>query len=359
MIISNLLSSNLWTILINVFARWVVNYGWAIILFTICLKLVLTPLDVVQRVASGRQQRVMNAMQPELAVLQKKYGNDKERLNQETNKLYKKYNTGLGGSCVIMLVSLILNMVIIFTLYSSVRSFGADKLYSSFNELDKTYVEKQAKLGVENSEDFTVEQEEELKLVIKQKYEKLSKSNSWLWVKNVWKSDTKTSQFMSFDDYYKEYKKLNKDEFKDLTDDELAAKKQEMKVRYEFITTEAIKNGADQANGYFVLIILAAVVSFLTQFLSAKLLAPKGQKMNMTNIIMFIVVPVTMLILASTSNVIYTLYIIVNSLITAIISTIISLIMRKINKKYEGKEEEILLKKRNIEVVEYSRNYKK
>ncbi len=358
MIISTLLSGNLWTTLIGLFARWVVNYGWAIILFTICLKLVLTPLDVVQRVASSKQTRVMNAMQPELQNLQKKYGNDKERLNQETNKLYKKYNTGLGGSCIIMLVSLILNMVILFTLYSSVRSFGADKLYTSFNELDRTYVEKQVKFGVTSGQDFTVEQQEELKLVIKQKYDDIKEKNSWLWVKNVWKSDTKTSQFMSFNDYFNEYKRQNKEQFKDLSDEQIDAIKQEFEVRYNFITKQAI-GGSSQANGYYVLIILAVIISFLTQFLSAKLLSPKGQKMGTTNIVMFAVVPITMLILASTSNVIYTLYIIVNSLVTAIISTIISLIMRKINKKYEGHEDDILLKKRNVTVVEYSRNYKK
>ena len=106
-----------------------------------------------------------------------------------------------------------------------------------------------------------------------------------------------------------------------------------------------------------MIIIFAVLVSFLTQLLSAKLLAPKGQKMNLTNKIMMAVIPITMLILAMTSNVVFTLYIITNSLMTAIISTIISLVLRRMNKDKDDKD--ILMKSRNIEVVEYSRNYKK
>ena len=85
-------------------------------------------------------------------------------------------------------------------------------------------------------------------------------------------------------------------------------------------------------------------------------MTPKGQKLNTMNKVMFGVIPVTMVILALTSNVVFTLYIIVNSLMTAIISTIISLITRMKNK---NQPEEVILKKRNIEVVEYSRNYKR
>ncbi len=329
-----LAGNNLWTTLINVFAKWIVNYGWAIIVFTIVLKLVLSPLDILQRVSSQKQTRVMSAMQPEIDVLQKKYGNDKERLNQETNKLYKKYNTGLGGSCLIMLITMVLNLVIVFSLFGAVRAYGNDKLYESYRELDDTYV---ATLQVNNNEQEAID-------ATKEKYSELKKQNGWLWVKNVWKSDTKTSQFVNFDDYAK-HEKL---------DD---AAKEQAQVRYEVIT-KAIDGEKAQANGYYVLIVLAVAVSFLTQFLSAKLLQPKGQKMNMTNKVMFAIIPVTMFILAINSNVIYTLYIIANSVMSAIISTIISLIMRKRDKKFEGNEQ-LLLKKKNVEVVEYSRNYKK
>ena len=336
-----LLASDLWTIIIDFFAKTIVNYGWAIIIFTICLKLVLSPLDVFQRVSTQKQSRVMAVIQPEINALQEKYKNDREKLNQETNKLYKKYKVNVGGMCITMLVTMAISLIVLFTLYSSIRSYGTEKLYTTYQELDHAYVEAETEYATITDTDLT--QEEYIEEAIMLKYNELSEQNSWLWIKNVWKSDTNTSQFVDFDDYADHFNLEGED--RDLA-----------KSRYDSITSTIIGDGKDN-NGYYVIIIFAVLVSFLTQFLSAKLLAPKGQKMNLTNKIMMAVIPITMLILAMTSNVVFTLYIITNSLMTAIISTIISLVLKRMNKDKDDKD--ILMKSRNIEVVEYSRNYKK
>ena len=341
--VSMLLDADLWQTLIGMFANWIINYGWAIIVFTICLKLVLSPLDIFQRVSSSKQQKVMSSMQPELAAIQQKYGNNREKLNQETAKLYKKHNVSMGGMCFTMLITMVLTMVIFFTLYGSLRSFGEDKLYSSYKELDQSYQNAQSYI-VENSAEFANDDEknEYVYNVVKETYEEQSERNSWLWVKNVWKSDTSIKQLVDFEQYADSVKL--KGEAKD-----------QAEVRYEYITQVVEKENPGQ-NGYYILIILAGLISFLTQFLSAKLMTPKGQKLNTMNKVMFGIIPITMVILALTSNVVFTLYVIVNSLMTAIISTILSLIIRRKNK---NQPEEVLFKKKNVEVVEYSRNYKR
>ena len=341
--VSMLLGADLWQTLIGWFASWIVNYGWAIILFTVCLKLVLSPLDVFQRVSSAKQQKVMSNMQPELAAIQQKYGNNREKLNQETAKIYKKHNVSMGGMCFTMLITMVLTMVIFFTLYGSLRTFGEDKLYSTYAELDKSYQNAQTYV-VDNAAEFATDEEKNQYVynVVKDTYEEQSERNSWLWVKNVWKSDTNIKQLVDFEQYA-DHEKLSGDA------------KVQAEARYEYITDVVEKENPGQ-NGYYILIILAGVISFLTQFLSAKLMTPKGQKLNTMNKVMFGVIPVTMIILALTSNVVFTLYIIVNSLMTAIISTIISLFTRNKNK---NQPEEVVLKKKNIEVVEYSRNYKR
>lgn len=339
--VSMLLASDLWTIIIDFFARTIVNYGWAIIVFTICLKLVLSPLDVFQRVSTQKQSRVMAVIQPEINELQEKYKNDREKLNQETNKLYKKYKVNVGGMCITMLVTMAISLIVLFTLYSSIRSYGNEKLYTTYQELDKAYIEAETEYASLTDTDLT--QEEYIEEAVMLKYDELSEQNSWLWIKNVWKSDTNTSQFVDFDAYADHFNLEGEDR-------KLA------EARYDSITSTIVGDGRDN-NGYYVIIIFAVLVSFLTQLLSAKLLAPKGQKMNLTNKIMMAVIPITMLILAMTSNVVFTLYIITNSLMTAIISTIISLVLRRMNKDKDDKD--ILMKSRNIEVVEYSRNYKK
>lgn len=333
-----LAKSDLWTTLINLFSKWIVNYGWAIILFTVFLKLVMSPLDIYQRISSKKQQKYMTVMQPELQAIQTKYANNKEKLNQETAKIYKKYNFNMGGMCFSVLLTMGLSMVVFFTLYSSLRSYGNDKLYESYTKLDKAYIEV-----VDNKkyEELTDIEKNTLEITIKEEYEDLSKENSWLWVKNVWKSDTKTSQFVSFNDYVKHEKLTGQD-------------KEDAMLRYEYITS-VIDGEKANPNGYYILIILAVAISFLTQLLSTKLTTPKGQKLNTMNKVMMGVIPLTMIILATTSNVVFTLYIIVNSVMTALITTIITLSM----KSKKDKEGDVVLPRKNVEVVEYSRNYKK
>ena len=73
--------------ILNLFYRLVNNYGVAIILFTVFVKLVLLPLDLKQRKSMAKTQKI----QPLLMEVQKKYANDKEKLSQETMKLYQKY----------------------------------------------------------------------------------------------------------------------------------------------------------------------------------------------------------------------------------------------------------------------------
>ena len=76
------------------------NYGIALIIFTLLTKLILFPLAIKQQKSSLRMAR----MQPKLEELQKKYGKNKEKYNEEMLKLYdeEKYNPMSG--CLPMLI---------------------------------------------------------------------------------------------------------------------------------------------------------------------------------------------------------------------------------------------------------------
>ena len=89
------------------------NYGISILLFTIIVKLLLLPLTIKQQKSMLKTQK----LQPMLMELQKKYGNDKEKLNMETMKLYQKYKINPMSGCLPMLIQL----PIIFALYWVVR----------------------------------------------------------------------------------------------------------------------------------------------------------------------------------------------------------------------------------------------
>lgn len=99
--------------ILNLFYRIIGNYGFAIILFTVFIKLVLFPLDLKQRRSMAKTQKI----QPLLMEVQKKYANDKEKLNQETMKLYQKYGINPMGGCLPMLIQ----FPIIIALYWVVR----------------------------------------------------------------------------------------------------------------------------------------------------------------------------------------------------------------------------------------------
>jgi len=89
------------------------NYGVSLILFTIIIKLALLPLTIKQIKSTQKMQEI----QPELDKIQKRYKNDKEKLNQELMKLYQEKGVNPAGGCLPMLVQL----PIIFALFYTIR----------------------------------------------------------------------------------------------------------------------------------------------------------------------------------------------------------------------------------------------
>ncbi|HEX9058865.1 MAG TPA: YidC/Oxa1 family membrane protein insertase [Clostridia bacterium] len=85
------------------------NYGLAIIIFTVIIKIILLPLNIKQYQSMARTQEV----QPKLQEIQKRYKDDKEKLNQELMNFYKENNINPMGGCLPMLIQ----MPILFSLY--------------------------------------------------------------------------------------------------------------------------------------------------------------------------------------------------------------------------------------------------
>ncbi|MBI2953784.1 MAG: membrane protein insertase YidC [Chloroflexi bacterium] len=78
------------------------NYGLAIIVFTIAVKLVLLPLTIKQIKSS----KAMMEIQPQIQALQKKYGKDREKLMQEQMRLYKENKVNPAAGCLPLLVQM-------------------------------------------------------------------------------------------------------------------------------------------------------------------------------------------------------------------------------------------------------------
>ena len=93
---------------------WVGSWGWAMVIFTVLIRLVLTPLDIRSRAGMRKTQLI----QPKLTELQKKYANDKEKLNQKTAELYKKEGVNPMSSCL----PLLLTWPILIIVFSAMRT---------------------------------------------------------------------------------------------------------------------------------------------------------------------------------------------------------------------------------------------
>ena len=89
------------------------NFGWAIIIFTVLVRILLLPLMVKQQKSMVNMQKI----QPELTKIQKKYANDKEKLNEETMKLYQQNNVNPMGGCL----PLIIQMPILIAVYRIIQ----------------------------------------------------------------------------------------------------------------------------------------------------------------------------------------------------------------------------------------------
>ena len=125
------------------------NYGWSMVVFTLLIKLLLLPLDYKSR----KSMRRMTKLQPQIAKLQKKYANDKEKLNQKSAELYRKEGINPMSGCLPMLVS----MVILFIMFDAMRTVANTEMASQALGLLTT--------GTQTNE-------------------------SWLWIKNIWMPDS-------------------------------------------------------------------------------------------------------------------------------------------------------------------------
>jgi YidC/Oxa1 family membrane protein insertase len=94
---------------LNWFYRFTHNYGIAIILLTVIIKIVFWPLTQ----KSFQSMQAMKKLQPKIAQLREKFSDDKEKLNQELMQLYKTYKVNPLGGCLPM----VLQIPVFFALY--------------------------------------------------------------------------------------------------------------------------------------------------------------------------------------------------------------------------------------------------
>ena len=99
--------------IVQVFYAFTGDYGIAIVMITLAIKLLLLPLNIKQRVQLEKQKEVSQ----KVTEIQKKYANNQNRMNEELQKVYAENGLGSMGC-----LSTLIQMPIMIGLYRGIRN---------------------------------------------------------------------------------------------------------------------------------------------------------------------------------------------------------------------------------------------
>lgn len=101
--------------------RWIYNlvgnYGVTLIIFTLVTKLILMPLSVKQKKSMIR----MNAFQPEIQRIQKKYATDTQKQQEELTRLQQEHNFSMTSGCLPVVIQMPILFGLIDVIYKPLR----------------------------------------------------------------------------------------------------------------------------------------------------------------------------------------------------------------------------------------------
>jgi YidC/Oxa1 family membrane protein insertase len=110
------IANPLFWLLENIFS-FTQNWGWAIILLTLLVKMVFYPLSA----ASYKSMAKMKKLQPRMATLKERYSDDKQKFQQEMMKMYKAEKVNPAGGCLPILVQIPVFISLYWVLLESVE----------------------------------------------------------------------------------------------------------------------------------------------------------------------------------------------------------------------------------------------
>ena len=293
-----------------------------VIVFTLCLKTVVLPLDIYSKVKTKKQSLIMEKMRPQMEKLQKQYANDKTMYSQKVMELQKQNGYSPLGACLPMVISLVIFIVVMgaFSTYSNFAIINTyNNMVDAYNASVEVYVQTstedtdakhfligengnykvefnsftehycaEKKLSDEEKNSFLTEfnnktEAEKLKTVgdfvrvnaqraAANYYYNNNKVNRFGWIGNVWYPDSMLNKVVP------DYSKFKSSISRASNGSDTASYEESYNEVTYFLThvdperpeiTEK-KLPAKTYNGYFVLIVLAIGLMFLQQFIMSR-----------------------------------------------------------------------------------------
>lgn len=349
----------LWAWLINSIESGVMSYALTIILVTLIIKCVLIPFDIFNKYSTKKNMQVQAKLKPELDNIKRRYANNPQIQNQKTMELYKRENYSMGGTCAIMLVYMVVTMVVFFTLLSTLNSMSAYKIQQQYDGLYNTYkVEYASQIEAGVSEEDAVKYAQEK---VTEKYEETKEG--FLWIKNIWRPDTSASVTLNYKDFSSiaklskvekagtsyEYDKLTEEQKKIVDELDTEEKKADYnkytESTYNLVMGDLLSNSKyTKWNGYFILSILAALLTFGSLKITEVIAKVKAKKKGLppvqsSNKTMSFVMPIIMAVFTLLYNSAFALYVVAGSLFGFVTGPLVSWIVDKMYDKFDSKKQ--------------------
>lgn len=348
----------------NALGGGVASFGWTVVLFTVILRLILSPLDIWQKVISRRNNKAMERMKPQLEALQARYADDKQRLQQEQMALYKKEKYSTMGMCLPTIVT----FVVFFVVFAGFRQMVGYQFAKDYKECVKAYntsiaeqieANKDADYIVDNGDgkwdiddikktqegkEFYTEAQKNAQQAVYNVYysEDQVTIRSFLWIKNIFVSDNWAQAVPDFATVTGQ-KGMATSKLTGITIDE-----------YNDVMADVLGTGGYGKDGKWNGLLILPILSIALSFLSTKLLsgsqaqppappqdaqgegAEKAQSQQQTMKMMQYVMPIMMGVFALFYSGAFALYMFTSSLCAILFQLTFNLIAKLVDKSREG-----------------------
>ena len=322
----------------------------------------MLPLDFFNRYVSDKNMRQQHELAPEIEKIKRRCKNNKQRENEEMQKLYKQKQINPIGSCLFMLVNLALTLTIFITLLNGLNAMSSYKIQDQYEQLQiayvNEYVEEKYNLDIykiieENNakadDDETkksvydivspyvneITEQADVDIAnasVKEKYQEVK--DSFLWIDNIWIADV--PYYSSIPDFgsYAGVARLTNEE----------KQNEEIKNVYTKIM-DPLRESSGRANGFFILTLLTGGFAFLNQWLMTrkqrkqqKLAAQAGQPQVGSGKFMLIFMPVFMAFFSLLYTSMFSIYLVTSQIVSIATAPLMSLIIRKMGERREKKK---------------------
>ena len=348
----------------NALGGGIASFGWTVVLFTVVLRLILSPLDIWQKVIARKNNRAMERMKPQLEALQARYADDKQRLQQEQMALYKKEKYSTMGMCLPTIVT----FVVFFVVFAGFRQMVGYQFAKDYKECVKAYnasiseqieQNKDKAFIIDNGDgkwdiddiaktqegaDFYKSAKENAQQKVYEVYysEDQKTIRSFLWIKNIFVSDNWAQAVPDFATVTGQ-KGMATSKLTGITIDE-----------YNDVMAKVLGTGGYGKNGKWNGLLILPVLSIALSFLSTKLLsgsqaqppapaqdaqgegAEKAKAQQQSMKMMQYVMPVMMGVFALFYSGAFALYMFTSSLCAILFQLTFNLIAKLVDKSREG-----------------------